>query len=127
MQVQCNIVRTLHSANITSSFLQVPGAVCGCGYYRTVQCTVTSHHHHNNSAECSLLTIFDGTLHLHSLCSVWTCGYYSNTTVPQITFIVKLVSFINVSSKIIKYCCRIFTSRLFNSLKQFHLSCPHSN
>ena len=39
MQVQCNIVRTLHSANITSSSLQVavvPG-VSGCGHCTAIK------------------------------------------------------------------------------------------
>ena len=72
MQVQCNIVRTLHSANITSSFLlQVAGARGGCGY-----CTVTCRHHHNNSAECSLLTI----LMVHCACILSAlCGHVDTT------------------------------------------------
>ena len=66
MQVQCNIVRTLHSANITSSSLQVAAARGGWVWI------LYSHMSPSPQQHCRMQPShnIDGTLHLHSLCSV---------------------------------------------------------
>ena len=52
------------------------------------------------------------------LCVGMWCGYCST---------IACILYLCISSKIIKYCCRIFTSGLFTGLQHFHLSYPHFN